>query len=143
MEQIKKPLENYRDIDAFKTYVSDVGLLCAKKEIVPEDILYPTHDLDDFKGGMTENYVCTQLTAGGYTSYYWTADRGGYEIDFLIQREGSILPIEVKAGEHTKAKSLEVYKKTFQPKYTIKLSTKNFGMENGQKSVPLYACFCI
>ena len=92
---------------------------------------------------MTENYVCTQLTAGGYASYYWTADRGGYEIDFLIQREGSILPIEVKAGEHTKAKSLEVYKKTFQPKYTIKLSTKNFGMENGQKSVPLYACFCI
>ena len=143
VEQVKKPLENYRDIDAFKTYVSDVGLLCAKKEIVPEDILYPTHELDDFKGGMTENYVCTQLTAGGYTSYYWTADRGGYEIDFLIQREGSILPIEVKAGEHTKAKSLEVYQKTFQPEYTVKLSAKNFGMENGQKSVPLYACFCI
>ena len=143
VEQVKKPLENYRDIDAFKTYVSDVGLLCAKKEIVPEDILYPTHELDDFKGGMTENYVCTQLTARGYTSYYWTADRGGYEIDFLIQREGAILPIEVKAGEHTKARSLEVYQKTFQPEQSVRLSTKNFGMESGQKSVPLYACFCI
>ena len=143
MEQDKKPLENYRDIDAFKTYVSDVGLLCAKKEIVPEDILYPTHELDDFKGGMTENYVCTQLTASGYTSYYWTADRGGYEIDFLIQREGAILPIEVKAGEHTKAKSLEVYQKTFRPEQSLRLSTKNFGRENGLRSVPLYACFCI
>ena len=143
VDQIKKPLENYRDIDAFKTYVSDVGLLCAKKEIIPEDILYPTHELDDFKGGMTENYVCTQLTASGYTSYYWTADRGGYEIDFLIQREGSILPIEVKAGEHTKAKSLEVYQKAFQPEQSVRLSTKNFGLENGLKSVPLYACFCI
>lgn len=143
VEQVKKPLENYRDIDAFKTYVSDVGLLCAKKEIVPADILYPTHELDDFKGGMTENYVCTQLTANGYTCYYWTAERGGYEVDFLIQREGSILPIEVKSREHTRAKSLEAYQKSFHPAYSIRLSARNFGLENGQKSVPLYACFCI
>lgn len=92
---------------------------------------------------MTENYVCAQLTANEYTSYYWMADRGGYEIDFLIQREGAILPVEVKAGEHTKAKSMEFFRKTFQPKQAIRLSAKNFGMENGQKSVPLYACFCI
>lgn len=62
-----KPLENYRNIDAFKTYVSDVGLLCAKKQIVAEDILYQTNELDDFKGGMVENYVCSQLVANGYT----------------------------------------------------------------------------
>ena len=76
LQLAKKPLENYRDIDAFKTYVSDVGLLCAKKEIVPDDILYPAHDLDDFKGGMAENYVCDQLTASGHTCYYWTGDGG-------------------------------------------------------------------
>lgn len=142
VEQIKKPLENYRDIDAFKTYVSDVGLLCAKKEVVPEDILYPTHDLDDFKGGMAENYVCTQLTAVGYSNYYWTSDRGA-EVDFIIQREGKVIPIEVKAADHTKAKSLELYIKAFKPDYSIKLSTKNFGREDGQVSVPLYAAFCI
>ena len=140
--QVKKPLENYRDIDAFKTYVSDVGLLCAKKEILPEDILYPTHDLDDFKGGMTENYVCTQLAANGYSNYYWTSDRGA-EVDFIIQREGKIIPIEVKTADHTKAKSLEPYIKAFDPEYAIKLSTKNFGREDGQVSVPLYAAFCI
>lgn len=57
VEQIKKPLENYRDIDAFKVYVSDAGLLCAKKDLVPSDILYMVEELNDFKGGMVENYV--------------------------------------------------------------------------------------
>ena len=89
-EQAKKPLENYRDIDAFKTYVSDVGLLGAKKEIIPEDILYPTHDLDDFKGGMTENYVCNQLVGGGHSCYYWTGDHS-YEVDFLVQLDGAVV----------------------------------------------------
>ena len=56
-----KPLENYRDIDAFKIYVSDVGLLCAKNDVIAEDVLYQPSDLADFKGGMTENYVCGQL----------------------------------------------------------------------------------
>lgn len=70
VEQPKKPLENYRDIDSFKTYVSDVGLLCAKKDIVAEDVLYLSSELDAFKGGMAENYVCCQLTANEYRSYY-------------------------------------------------------------------------
>lgn len=142
VEQIKKPLENYRDIDAFKIYVSDVGLLCAKKEIVPEDILYPTHDLDDFKGGMTENYVCTQLVANGHSNYYWTSERG-YEVDFVIQCNGDIVPVEVKSAEHTKAKSLEIYTKFLRPKYSLLVSIKSFGFENNKKSIPLYAVFCI
>ena len=54
---IKKPLENYRDIDSFKIYVSDVGLLCAKKDLLAQDVLYLSDELNDFKGGMTENYV--------------------------------------------------------------------------------------
>ena len=87
--------------------------------------------------------MCAQLTAIGYTFYYWTAERGGYEIDFLIQREGNTLPIEVKAGERTKAKSMGVYQKTFRPEQSTRLSTKNFGLEHGRKSVPLYVCFCI
>ena len=83
------------------------------------------------------------LTGLGNYQRIWTAERGGYEVDFLIQREGSILPIEVKSGAHTKAKRLEAYQKSFHPAYSIKRSTRNFGLENGQKSVPLYACFCI
>lgn len=142
VEHPKKPLENYRDIDSFKTYVSDVGLLSAKKNIVADDVLYLSRELDDFKGGMVENYVCCQLTANEYKSYYWMSERGA-EVDFIIQRDGKIIPIEVKSADNTRAKSLNVYIKTHKPEYAIKLSIKNFGHEDGKKTVPLYAAFCI
>ena len=141
-EQIRKPLENYRDIDAFKIYVSDLGLLCAKKDLAANDVLYMVDEIDDFKGGMTENYVNVQLTINGYTTYYWESERGA-EVDFVIQRDGQLIPIEVKSADNTKAKSLNIYIKVYQPSYAIKLSTKNFGFENGKKTVPLYAAFCI
>ena len=142
VEQIKKPLENYRDIDAFKIYVSDLGLLCAKKDLTAPDILYMTDELNDFKGGMTENYIQVQLMSNGYRTYYWETDRGA-EVDFIIQRDGKLIPIEVKSADNTRAKSLKLYMDRYQPAYAIKLSTKNFGFEDGKKTVPLYAAFCI
>ena len=138
VEQINKPLENYRDIDAFKIYVSDLGLLCAKKELVPNDVLYMVEELNDFKGGMVENYVNSQLIINGYTTYYWESARGA-EVDFIIQREGKIIPIEVKSADNTRAKSLNIYMEAYKPDYAIKLSTKNFGFEDSKKTVPLYA----
>ena len=92
VEQIKKPLENYRDIDSFKIYVSDLGLLCAKKDLAATDILYMVDEINDFKGGMTENYVNTHLTINGYKTYYWESNRGA-EIDFIIQLDTHIIPI--------------------------------------------------
>lgn len=142
VEQVKKPLENYRDIDAFKIYVSDLGLLCAKKDLAANDVLYMVEDINDFKGGMVENYVNTQLTINGYRTYYWESERGA-EVDFVIQRDGQLIPIEVKSADNTRAKSLKVYMDAYKPAYAIKLSTKNFGFENGKKTVPLYAAFCI
>lgn len=142
VEQIKKPLENYRDIDAFKIYVSDLGLLCAKKDLSANDILYMVEEINDFKGGMVENYANTSLTISGHKTYYWESDRGA-EVDFVIQRDGKLIPIEVKSADNTKAKSLKLYIETFKPDYAIKLSTKNFGFENNIKTVPLYAVFCI
>lgn len=142
VEQSRKPLENYRDIDAFKIYVSDSGLLCAKKDLAANDILYMVEELNDFKGGMVENYVNIQLAINGYSTYYWESARGA-EIDFVIQRDGQLIPIEVKSADNTKAKSLKVYMETYKPSYAIKLSTKNFGFDNGKKTVPLYAAFCI
>ena len=142
VEQIKKPLENYRDIDAFKIYVSDLGLLCAKKDLAANDVLYMVEEINDFKGGMAENYVNVQLTVNGYNTYYWESERGA-EIDFIIQRDGRLIPIEVKSADNTKAKSLRVYMETHRPDYAIKLSAKNFGFEDGKKTVPLYAAFCI
>lgn len=142
VEQIKKPLENYRDIDSFKIYVLDVGLLCAKKDLFAQDILYMSEELDEFKGGMAENYVNSQLVLNGYKTYYWMSERGA-EIDFIIRRGGDIIPVEVKSADNTKAKSLGVYMNKFSPKYAIKLSAKNFGFEDNKKTVPLYAAFCI
>ena len=142
IEQIKKPLENYRDIDAFKIYVSDLGLLCAKKDLAANDILYMAEELNDFKGGMAENYVNVQLSINGYHTYYWKSARGA-EIDFVIQRNEQLIPIEVKSADNTRAKSLKVYMETYDPEYAIKLSAKNFAFEDNKKTVPLYAAFCI
>lgn len=142
VEQIKKPLENYRDIDAFKIYVSDLGLLSAKKDLTPDDIIYMAPELNDFKGGMAENYVNVQLSINGYNTYYWESDREA-EIDFIIKRDGKLIPIEVKSADNTKAKSLKVYMDTYKPAYAIKLSSKNFAFEDDKKTIPLYAAFCI
>lgn len=142
LEKVKKPLENYRDINAFKIYVSDLGLLCAKKDLAPNDVLYMVDESNDFKGGMSENYANVQLGINGYRTYYWESERGA-EVDFVIQREGHIIPVEVKSADNTRAKSLKVYMETYQPAYAIKLTAKNFGFEDGKKSVPLYAAFCI
>ena len=106
------------------------------------DILFMNDELNDFKGGMSENYVNTQLIFNGYKTYYWESERGA-EIDFIIQRENSIIPIEVKSADNTRAKSLRIYMDTFKPDYAIKLSAKNFGYEDNKKIVPLYAAFCI
>ena len=142
IDHVKKPLENYKNIDDFKIYVSDLGLLCAKKDLVANDILYMVDEINDFKGGMVENYVNTQLLSNGYQTYYWESKRGA-EIDFVIQREGKLIPLEVKSADNTKSKSLNIYIETYQPAYAIKLSTKNFAFENNKKIVPLYAAFCI
>ena len=99
-------------------------------------------EINDFKGGMAENYVNVQLTINGYHTYYWESQRGA-EIDFIIQHDGQLIPIEVKSADNTRAKSLKVYMDTYKPAYAIKLSTKNFGFKDNKKIVPLYAAFCI
>lgn len=84
----------------------------------------------------------TQLSMNGYTAYFWVSERGA-EVDFIIQRDGRLIPVEVKSADNTRAKSLKVYMDMYQPDYAIKLSTKNFGFEDRKKIVPLYAAFCI
>ena len=142
LDSIKKPLDNYKNIDCFKVFVSDVGLLCAKNSVLANDILYGSSDLNDFKGGMTENYVCSQLVSRGHELFTWFSD-GEAEMDFVVLREGNIIPIEVKSADNSKAKSLGIYIKRFKPEYAIKISANNYGFENGIKTIPLYAAFCV
>ena len=143
VEQIKKPLENYKDIDDFKIYLSDMGLLAAQKDIRAEDIFFMEEELADFKGGMTENYVNTQFVRAGFKPYFWRNDKGTKEVDFVISLKGKLIPVEVKSGEHVTAVSLNEYIRLYQPAYSIRVSERNFGFENNIKSVPLYAVFCI
>ncbi|KEI04424.1 ATP-binding protein [Clostridium botulinum] len=139
----KLPLAAYSDFNSFKVYITDTGLLCSKFGIPANAVLSDGIVFNDFKGALTENYVCFSLNANGYTPYYWES-KGSAEVDFLIQdKDGYIIPIEVKAAEHVRAKSLQQYIKKYQPKYAIRISGKNFGFENGIKSVPLYATFLI
>lgn len=139
----KLPLAAYSDFNSFKVYITDTGLLCSKFGIPANAVLSDSIAFNDFKGALTENYVCFSLNANGYIPYYWES-KGSAEVDFLIQdKDGYIIPIEVKAAEHVRAKSLQQYIKKYQPKYAIRVSGKNFGFENGIKSIPLYATFLI
>ena len=142
LDTVKKPLDNYKNINSFKIFVTDVGLLCAKNNVLANDVLYSSSELNDFKGGMTENYVCSQLICRGYECYTWYSE-GEAEIDFVIQREGKIIPIEVKSADNSKAKSLSIYTGKFKPEYAIKISANNFGFAYNVKTIPLYAVFCL
>jgi len=93
-------------------------------------------------GPLTEHYVANELKVNGYETYYWESE-GIAELDFVIQKDFAIIPIEVKSSIHTKSRSLDIYMKEKKPKYAIRISEKNFGLENGIKAVPLYAVFCI
>lgn len=134
------PLSANADESAFKIYMSDVGLFSAHADIPIDSIL--TNDLGVFAGAVTENYVAQALTSKRYPLYYWQS-RHEAELDFLIQKDTAILPLEVKSSDNTKSKSLDVYMQNSEPKYAIRVSSKNFGFENKIKSVPLFATFCI
>lgn len=142
LEQIKLPLNVYSSISDFKLYMSDVGLLTALGNLRYEDIGSKNELLNDFMGGLVENYVFNQLRYNKLNLYYWVYDNSA-EVDFITRIVDDIIPIEVKSGYRTRSKSLNKYIESFNPAYAIRVSEKNFGFENGIKSVPLYAVFCV
>lgn len=138
----KLPLSVYEQLDAFKIYYSDVGLLCFKSGTLPQDILVNSIMSDRARGLLAENYVAEQLVAQGYRLNYWESN-GKAELDFIIRQNDSVVPIEVKSADNVRARSLKTFVDKYAPAYSIRLSTKNFGFENGIKSIPLYAIFCL
>ena len=139
----KLPLTAYVDYSSFKVYMTDTGLLCSKFDIPANAVLVDVPSFSGFKGALAENYVCSALISKGYKPFYWES-QGKAEVDFVIQdKNGNIVPVEVKSSENIKSKSLSQFIKRYDPTYSIRISAKNFGFENGIKSVPLYAVFCI
>lgn len=136
------PISAFRDVSAFKLYLSDVGLLSAFCNIMPENIL--RNELSAlYKGALAENYIAQALATNGYSIFYWTSDSPVAEVDFVIQKDGVVIPIEVKSGENVHARSLKHYQKLYQPKRIYRFSEKNFGVDGEVHAVPLYAAFCM
>ena len=135
------PLEGFVDSDTFKLYLSDIGILNYKLNIALGDIL--TDNISLYKGVIAENYVANQLVCKNYNLYYWR--NNDYEVDFLLYTKDGIIPMEVKANNNSTSKSLNKYMELYQPKYAIRISTKNFGYDPKTKirSIPIYAIFCI
>jgi predicted AAA+ superfamily ATPase len=136
------PLAVYADPGSFKLYMGDPGMLTMKAGIETSLILSPLEPGTRFMGAVAENYTAAALTASGHPLYYWQSDNTA-EVDFLLQKEGRVIPLEVKAGVHSKSRSLAVFREKYKSEYAIRISALNFGFENGIKSVPLYAVFCI
>lgn len=136
------PLEGFVDDDTFKLYLSDIGVLNNILKIRVEDIL--TDNISLYKGIIAENYVANQLVCNGFDLYYWKSDATA-EVDFLLYTKDGIIPVEVKSSDNTQSKSLGVYNNNYKPKYSIRISTKDFGYseKNNIKSIPLYAVFMI
>jgi len=139
----KLPLAAYAENEAFKVYMVDTGILCSKLDIAVNMVLHTPFSFDGFKGALTENYVMQALVTNGVKPYYWSS-QGKAEVDFIFQdKQGNIIPLEVKSADNVRSKSLRSYQDTYKPAYSIRVSAKNIGFENGIKSVPLYAVFCI
>jgi len=134
------PLGAYQREGYFKLFLNDTGLLSQAVGLIPRRVL-----LDEdfaFKGVLAENYVAVQLAARGVPLFYWRNDNQA-EVDFLIDTDDGVVPVEVKAGVRVTSPSLEAYRERFHPPQVVRVSGRNFGLENGIVSLPLYAAGCL
>jgi hypothetical protein len=139
--RVKKPgmpLISYMEQSSFKLFMADVGLLAAKGDLSAKTLLYGNDVFQEFNGALTEQFVAQELTASGRKLYYYSADNSTAEIDFLIQKDEDIVPLEVKAEENLRAQSLRNYCKKYEPKLALRSSMSNYREEEWLVNVPLY-----
>jgi len=134
------PLKAYEDRNSFKMFLVDLGLLAAMCDMDAKTLLEGNTIFTEFKGALTEQYVYQQLIeTREYVINYWSADRSTAEIDFLVQYNGKVVPIEVKAEENLQAKSLKVYLEKFNPSISIRTSMSDYRKQDWLTNLPLYA----
>ena len=136
------PLNAYADLSNFKLYMADIGILTLHSRIPLQTMLSPIEVHNIFLGSMAENYVAQAFVNKGYDLFYWQSE-GKAEIDFVLQIQDSVIPVEVNKGHRNRSRSLGIFANKYKSPYAIRISKKNFGFENNIKSVPLYAVFCI
>ena len=134
------PLKAYEDLKAFKLFIVDVGLLGCMTGLRQRTLLDGDDLFVEFKGALTEQYVCQQLkTIEDLGVYYYTNDRGSCEIDFVVDTGEQIVPIEVKAETNLRAKSLKTYRERFEPELSVRASMADYKKEDWLLNLPLYA----
>ena len=134
------PLRAYEDLKAFKLFVVDVGLLGCMAGLRQRTLLDGNDLFVEFKGALTEQYVCQQLkTIEDLDVYYYTNDRGSCEIDFVVDTGERIVPVEVKAEVNLRAKSLKTYREKFAPEVSVRTSMADYKKEEWLVNLPLYA----
>lgn len=134
------PLKAYEDFSAFKIFMSDIGLMAAMSEVPAQSILDENTLFSDFKGALTEQYVLQQLkTDPSLSVYYWSSDNSRGEIDFLLQKESQIIPIEVKAKENLQAKSLRAFVEKNPGLKGVRFSMSPYREQDWLVNYPLYS----
>lgn len=131
------PLKAFEDVSAYKLFLLDVGLLGAMNDLDPRSLLENDKLFNDYNGAITEQYVLQEFkTIGDLPVFYWASNRA--ELDFLIQYQNNIIPVEVKATINLQAKSLKSFRQRFNPKNSIRTSLADFEENNGLFNIPLY-----
>lgn len=134
------PLKAYEDLKAFKLFMHDIGLLCCMANVSEQTILNKNDLFVEFKGSLTEQYVCQQLkNRSDLGIYYYTNEKNTCEVDFVVDDGTNIIPIEVKAETNLKAKSLKTFCDKFKPNYALRSSLANYKKEDNLINLPLYA----
>ena len=134
------PLSAYRDFSAYKLFVLDVGLLCAMADLDARSILEGNSLFVEFKGALTEQYVLQEIVSStSYTPYYYGTEKATFEQDFLIQKENTVIPIEVKAKTNVRSQSLKAFYEKFKPENSIRFSLLPYCNQEWMENIPLYA----
>ena len=134
------PMKAYEDSGIFKLFLHDTGLLSALSGIDPRLMIEGDSVFDMFKGSLTEQYVLQELIASGWTSIaYYSNERSTAEIAFLLESGKNIIPLEVKSGINTKAKSLKAYNEKYHPQFALRASLLPFIDQGWIRNIPLYA----
>lgn len=138
------PLKAYADLKSFKVFLLDVGLLRCLSGLSPKVILEGSRIFEEFKGAITEQYVCQELNTIHHlqSNYYWTSQNKA-EIDFLLSEGLNVIPLECKAGYTMNAKSMKTYREKYSPSLSLRTSLLPYERNEGLRNIPLYMLFDI
>lgn len=141
IKELQMPVKFYEDLGAFKLFLLDCGLLGCMTEAPASQMLVGDNVFKEFKGAFTEQFVLQQLVAQGFSPYYWSSDKTPAEIDFVVQTEHRVIPVEVKAEENVRARSMSEYIKN-HPDYQLKglrISMMGYQDQEWMENIPLFA----